>query len=118
MTLNLPVSNDISDKAGLRKAVDEAKKWMRQHHPTSIHESVVAHKKRITRIDPRFDVNVSLVNDHPHFGLRAKEVVDLQFVFSGKKEVLEKKLSDLFDKGALVLFHSIELIRSLIHLCK
>ena len=52
ITVHLPVVNDIADTACLRKAVEEAKKWMRLHHPESIHEAVVAHKQRITATDP------------------------------------------------------------------
>jgi hypothetical protein len=104
ITLSLPSTNDITDTARLRKAVEEAKKWMRLHHPESIHESVVAHKQRITDTDPRFDVNVSLVNDQPMFTLLPKEEVPLTFSFTGDREEIGKKVSDLIDKGALVAF--------------
>lgn len=104
ITVRLPAANDIADTASLHKAVDEAKKWMRLHHPESIHESVLAHKERITRTDPRFDVAVSLIDDQPNFTLLAKEEVPLTFSFSGTPEDIRKKLSNLMDRGALVAF--------------
>ncbi len=102
ITIKVPIVNDVTATASFRKAVEEAKKWMRLHHPESIHESVVAHKERITGTDPRFDVNVSLVNDQPMFTLLAKEIVPLSFTFTGDE--IDKKISDLLDKGALVAF--------------
>lgn len=104
ITVNLPASNDITDTATFRQAVEEGKKWMRLHHPLSIQEAVVAHKERITRTDSRFDVRVSLVNDQPNFTLLAKEEVPLTFAFTGDREEIGKKVGDLIDKGALVTF--------------
>lgn len=104
ITIRLPADNQITETAQFRKAVEEAKKWMRLHHPESIHESVIAHKERVKRTDPRFDVAVSLVDDKPNFTLLAKEKVPLTFRFSGDPEELRKKLSDLMDRGALVGF--------------
>ncbi len=83
ITIRLPADNKITEAAALRKAVEEAKKWMRLHHPESIHESVIAHKERVKCTDPRFDVAVSLVDDKPNFTLMAKEKVPLTFCFSG-----------------------------------
>lgn len=104
ITLELPATTDITDTASLRTAVDTAKKWMRLHHPESIHESVVAHKERITHTDPRFDVAVSLVNDQPTFKLLAKEKVPLTFSFTGDPDEIGRKVRELIDKGALVAF--------------
>lgn len=104
ITVSLPAVNDIADTAKLRKAIEEAKRWMRLRHPLSIHDSVVAHKERIIAADPRFDVNVSLVNDHPMFTLLAKEDVPLKFTFAGDRDEMSKKVSDLLDKGVLVTF--------------
>ncbi len=109
ITVSLPASHDITAISSVRNAVEEAKKWMRLHYPESIHESVIAHKQRIIRTDPRFDVNVSLVNDQPKFTLLAKEEVPLTFTFSGDEEVIGKKVSDLIDKGVLVSFQPGEL---------
>jgi hypothetical protein len=104
LTVNLPVVNDICDTDRLRNAVEEAKKWMRLHHALSIHEAVVAHKQRITATDPRFDVKVSLVNDRPQFALLPKTKVPLTLTFTGDRQEVSKKVSDLMDKGALVAF--------------
>ncbi len=104
ITLSLSAATNITDTDSLREAVDEAKKWMRLHHPESIHESVVAHKERIDRTDPRFDVAVSLVNDKPRFKLLAKEEVLLTFDFSGDPDEIGTKVNELIDKGALVAF--------------
>ena len=109
VTVSLPISNDISDTASLRMAVEEAKKWMRLYHPASIHEAIVAHKERITRTDPRFDVRTSVVNDRPSFTLLAKQDVSIKMTFSGTPGEINKKVSDLLDKGALVEFSPGEL---------
>ena len=100
----LPITNAVADTAGFRQSVENAKKWMRLHHPESIHETVVAHKERILRIDPRFDVAVSLVNDKPHFSLIAKEDVPITFEFAGDHEKIKEKVSDLIEKGVKVAF--------------
>src|SRR5579883_1433592 len=42
VTIKIPVANVLADTGGFRKAVEEAKKWMRLRHPESIHEAVVA----------------------------------------------------------------------------
>lgn len=104
VTIRLPTSNIITDTMQFRMAVDDAKKWLRLHHPVSIHESVIAHKQRIIRTDPRFDVRVSLVNDKPWFTLLAKEEVPFKFEFAGDKDELGPKISELFDKGGAVTF--------------
>ena len=104
IALNLPTANIITDTGQLRVSIDEAKKWMRLHHPESIHESVIAHKQRIIQTDPRFDVRVSLVNDKPWFTLLAKEEVPFKFEFTGDKDELGPKVSELFDKGGTVTF--------------
>jgi len=103
-TVRLPADNNMMSTALFRTAIDDAKKWMRLHHPVSIHEAVAAHKERITRIDPRFDVAVSLVNDKPIFNLLAKEKVPLTFSFAGNRDEIARKVSDFLDKGALVEF--------------
>jgi hypothetical protein len=104
VTVYLPAENDITDAGKLRLAVEEARRWMRLHHPQSIQEAVVGHKERIARTDPRFDVNVSLVNDGPLFTLRAKEEVPLTFTFAGDRDEVRKKVSELLDRGASVTF--------------
>jgi len=105
ISLSLSAATDIADTGSLHEAVDKAKKWMRQHHPESIHDSVVAHKERISHGDPRFDVAVSLVNDQPTFKLLPKEKVPLTFSFTGDSEEIGRKVNELIDKGALVAFH-------------
>jgi len=104
ITLDLPAANALADTERLRLAVIEAKKWLRLHHAESIHDSVVAHKERVRRTDPRFDVAVSLVNDQPVFTLSAKEEVPITFAFTGDGKEIEKKIADLLDKGAMVTF--------------
>jgi Domain of unknown function (DUF4365) len=104
ITVNLPDANILTAMDRLRQAVDEAKKWMRLHHPESIHESVVAHKERVRRIDPRFDVAVSLVNDQPRFMLLPKEEVPITFTFTGDRKEIDKKVTEMIDKGELVTF--------------
>ncbi len=104
VTIRLSTSNVITNTTEFRTAVDDAKKWLRLHHPASIHESVIAHKQRIVRIDPRFDVKVSLVNDKPWFTLLAKEEVPFKFKFTGDKDEIGPKVSELFDKGVAVTF--------------
>jgi hypothetical protein len=104
ITVRLPESNNITNTASVRKAVEDAKKWMRLHHPESIHEAVVAHKERIVGTDPRFGVSVSLVNDKPIFTLLPKKKVSLKFSFNGERGEIARKVSDLVDKGVLVAF--------------
>jgi Domain of unknown function (DUF4365) len=104
VTLDLSVSNDISKTHEFNAAVESAKKWMRLRHPEAIHEAVVAHKEKIRRANPRFDVDVSLVDDRPQFTLLPKQEVPLQLLFTGNEEVLREKISNLLDKGALVAF--------------
>lgn len=104
ITLRLPTSNVITNTADFRAAVEGAKKWMRLHHPESIQDSVTAHKQRIIRTDPRFDVRVSLVNDKPWFTLLAREDVPVEFEFTGDKDEIGLKVSDMFDKGETVAF--------------
>ena len=104
ITIRLPAANDLSQSDGLGAAIDEAKKWMRLHHPESIHDAVVAHKQRISELDPRFNASVSLLNDQPKFELHANVPVALTMEFSGEKEPIQEKLCDLFDKGLQVFF--------------
>ena len=104
ITVRMPAINDMTDTTRLSGAVEEAKKWMRLHHPESIHESVVAHKERITAIDPRFDVKVSLVNEQPMFTLLPKQEIPLSITFTGDREEMGRKVSDLIDKGVQVGF--------------
>jgi hypothetical protein len=106
ITVSLPLANDLTDTVEFHHAVEAAKKWMRLHHPESIHESVIAHKLRITGTDSRFDVNVSLVNDQPRFTLLPKEEVPLTFTFTGDPDKISKKVNDLIEKGASVAFQT------------
>jgi hypothetical protein len=102
-TVHLPISNDISETTSLSSAVEEAKKWMRLHHPESIHDAVVAHKERIARIDPRFDAKADLVGDHPFFTLMPKEDVVVSMNFKKTQETAKKAI-DLLDNGVMVDF--------------
>jgi Domain of unknown function (DUF4365) len=104
VTIDLPILNLLTETDALRQAVERAKKWMRLHHPESIHDSVLAHKEEIRRKDPRFDLAVSLVNDQPMFTLLPKEVVPLTFTFVGDRQEMEKKITELVDKGEMVVF--------------
>jgi hypothetical protein len=105
-TVSIPCGNTLAQPDDLRRAVDEAKKWMRLHHPESIHETVVAHKERIARTDPRFDVKVSLTDDRPAFALVPKEPVSLQLHFQGQPDVIREKVNRLFEKGHVVAFEA------------
>jgi hypothetical protein len=77
---------------------------MRLRHPVSIQEAVAGHKERVKRLDPRFDVKVSLADDAPVFTLLAKEEVPITFEFAGDPKEMEAKLRDMLEKGALVAF--------------
>lgn len=105
-TVHLPIANAISNSVRLREHVEDAKKWMRLRHPDSISEVVVAHKERIIRADPRFNVQVSLIDDQPTFTLLPKEAVPLRFEFAGEPDAIREKVQQLFDKGALVAFEA------------
>ena len=104
VTVRLPNANDVTNTTRLRAEIGDAKKWMRLHHPASIHESVAAHKERIIRTDPRFDVQVSLVDDKPHFTLLAREDVTVGLEFAANRDRIGDKIRELFDKGAAVDF--------------
>lgn len=104
ITVRLPLENNLLDSTAFRNAVENAKKWLRLNEPTSVHESVQAAKARITRVDPRFDVAVSLLDDKPNFLLRPKERVSLKLHVSDETYELQKKFADLVDRGKQVQF--------------
>ena len=104
VTVSVPSSNDLADTARLRTAVEEAKRWMRVAHPESITDAVVGHKERIAKLDPRFDVGVTLVANSPQFTLMAKEPVPIQLTFRTEDEEQREKVRELIDKGTTVVF--------------
>lgn len=104
ITLRLPTANSITEISQLQVAIVEANKWMRVNHPQSIHESIVAHKQRITRTDPRFAVEVSLANEKPVYNLSPKEDVSLRIEITGDQGEVDKKITDLLDKGLEISF--------------
>ena len=104
VTVYPSVSNDLTDMVKFRQDIEGAKRTMRLLHPEAIQDTVAAQKDRIRAIDPRFDVRVSVLNDTPLFELCATEPVSGQIEFTGSREKIEQKLSDLLDKGALVQF--------------
>lgn len=103
-TVRIPTANCISDTPSLLNAADEAKRWIRSNHPASIRDAVIAQERRILDLDARFDVDISVVRDLPRITLRPKEEVRLEFKISGDREEVNRKLSDLLDKGVLVTF--------------
>jgi hypothetical protein len=103
-TLKIPKTQTISDVSILGQAVDEAKQWLRMQHSESIQAAVAFQKQRITRIDPRFDVRVSLVDDIPSYELRAKQPVSLKLQFAGEPNEVRRKLNEVIDKGGTVVF--------------
>jgi len=105
VTVYLPATNDLSDPVGLRQAVEDAKKWMRLHHPHSIVDAVAAHRERMTKADPRFDVAVSVVDNQTRMMLHAKEPVPLTFTFKGERNEITRKTADLIDRGLPVTFN-------------
>jgi hypothetical protein len=109
VTISLPTFTDIRDSRKLREAVETAKQTMRLWHPESIQDAVAAHKRFIRETDPRFDVKVSLVNELPVFELRAIEPVEVRLEPKTGSADTVKKLSDLVDKGLLVIFEPGEL---------
>jgi hypothetical protein len=107
MVINLPVSQQLCNTAALRAQVDKAKVWMRQHFPLAIHEvfdGAIASKNAISSIDPRFEASISVIGDQSVCVLHPKETVNLSFVLMKNSEHIRKKASDLFDKGAQVVF--------------
>ncbi len=91
VTIYLPISNDLADKVNFRRAIEGAKRTMRLLHPESIRDAATAHKERMVETDTRFDVKVSLVNDHPQFTLLPKQPVPITFTFKGDSEVIEQE---------------------------
>lgn len=104
VTIYLPTKNDLTDKDNFRRAIEGAKRTMRLLHPESIHDAATAHKARMVEADPRFDVKVSLVNEHPQFTLLPRQPVPITFTFKGDSEAMSKKVTDLIDKGLPVTF--------------
>ena len=104
VTLYLPASNDLNDIHQLQNAINEAKKWMRLRHPTSVAESIEAERERIIRIDPRIDPKVSFQNGELFCAIHSKEHISLTLQPLRDHENVSIKIAELINKGTAVQF--------------
>jgi len=102
--LQIPIANDLSQIDLLREAIEEAKKWIRTHHPAAIHEAIAAEKERVKRLDPRFESKVSFLDNLLMFEMSPREEVPITLTFSASNQEQVSKLGDLIDRGAVVAF--------------
>ncbi len=67
VAIHLPIANDLANGAAFEKAAEEANAWMRRKHPCSLKEAHDAAIERYRKLDPRFELQVSFKDGHPHF---------------------------------------------------
>lgn len=103
-SINIPVENTITDMPKWEGDIENAKAWLRAHHPSSIADAIGAQKNRFQSKDDRFKVKVTLVDEKPVYELRAIEEVPITFVFKKDSADMLERLSNLFDKGMKVEF--------------
>jgi hypothetical protein len=104
VTVKLPTSNRIANTEKLTQAVVEAHRKMRLLHPAALRDVIDARRERLRSIDPRFDLKLALdPSGKPVMQLYPLQEVSLTMHVLGGKQSLSK-LTDLFDKGAVVEF--------------
>jgi hypothetical protein len=112
LTLEIPLENKVADTATFRRAVEDAKQWMRVNHPASIADAIEARKQKVRKDDPRFIPTVTVsadgkINTH----LDATEEVSMSFTGStGHNPTLVQKFDDAFNKGLPVAFAPGEIV--------
>lgn len=95
----VPTQNQLTDTAALRKAVEAANQYMNALHPTSVKTAIKAHQLRLESLDPRFGVQIDVINEREFVTVLPKEEVEVSLTFKGEPGVLNPKLDSLFGRG-------------------
>jgi hypothetical protein len=99
VAIRVPTQNQLTDTAALRKAVETANQYMNALHPTSVKTAIKAHQLRLESLDPRFGVQIDVINEREFVTVLPKEVVEVSLTFKGEPGVLNPKLDNLFGRG-------------------
>jgi hypothetical protein len=68
-------------------------------HPTAVRTAIKAHQLRLESLDPRFGVQVDVINEREFVTVLPKEQVEVTLNFKGEPGVLNPKLDNLFGRG-------------------
>lgn len=99
VAIRVPTTNQLTDTNSLRSAVEAANQYMNALHPTAVRTAIKAHQLRLESLDPRFGVQVDVVNEREFVTVLPKEQVEVTITFKGEPGVLNPKLDNLFGRG-------------------
>jgi hypothetical protein len=63
VAIRVPTKYQLTDTASLRSAVEAANQYMSALHPTSVKTAIKAHQLRLESLDPRFGVQIDVINE-------------------------------------------------------
>src|SRR5438132_8046437 len=99
VAIRVPQQNDLRDIAALRKAVQAANEFMAALYPPSIKKSIKAQQLRLESLDPRFSIQIDVIQGQEHVTVLAKEQVEGTIAFKGEPEAVAHKMESLFGRG-------------------
>jgi hypothetical protein len=99
VAIRVPTTNQLAYTASLRSAVEAANQYMSALHPTSVKTAIKAHQLRLESLDPRFGVQIDVINEREFVTVLPKEEVEVSLTFKGEPGLLNPKLDKLFGRG-------------------
>jgi len=103
VTLHLPVSNSLADITQLETAVRSANQHMAGLRPGAVAHAIIAERRRLESLDPRFRIAVTAGEQSCRYDLLPSESVRFTLSFEGEKEKVSRLVEDFANRGLPVM---------------
>lgn len=109
IAIHIPVTNLLANTKEVIAAVHNAERFMRDRYPSTLSAALEEQRRKLIRLDPRFDPQIRVENGQTHVTFNAKESVEGSLRIRGKPTVVRRKIADLVERGKSVRFKQGEL---------